>query len=130
MDRDGRRTDANSVTTAPPSEWPTKISGGRVGQCMADLVSVKTASRSAARVGRVRSSGPGSSPPPSLESGEVVVRPWPRASRDRIPAEGMRFLISEPKTAKERPDDPAPWWVTKSGPGALPGPEGGAGEVR
>ncbi len=124
-DRDGSRAEANSVTTAPPSEWPTRSSGGRAGQCMADWVRRRMARRSEASVARVRSSAaPDASPP------VVVVRPCPRASRDRMPADGRRFLTSALSTANERPDEPAPWWVTKSGPGGLPGPEEGAGEVR
>ena len=47
---------------------------------------------------------------------EVVVRPWPRASGDSMPALGASFLISELRTAKERPDDPAPWCVMNKGP--------------
>ncbi|KAK4158458.1 hypothetical protein C8A00DRAFT_39182 [Chaetomidium leptoderma] len=127
------RAQASSVTTAPPREWPTSMIGGRAGQCMADWVRVSTARRSDARVGRVRSSTT-TAAAPSLVGGEavvvVVVRPWPRASRDRIPAVGKRFLISAPRTANERPDEPAPWWVTNNGPGDLPGSEAGAGEVR
>lgn len=46
----------------------------------------------------------------------MVVRPCPRASRERIPAAGMAFRISVAKHAKERPEEPAPWWVTNRGP--------------
>lgn len=128
------KEDASSVTTAPPREWPTRRIGGREGQWRVDLVRVRMVRRSRARVGRVRSSEAlafGSAS--SVVSGEglvVVVSPCPRASMERMPAEGRRFLISAERTAKERPEDPAPWWVTKRGPGDLPGPEEGAGEVR
>jgi hypothetical protein len=122
---------------------------------MAVLVRVITESRSDASVARVRSSpslsfslsGASSSTPfaTAVEEEEeeekeegrvvvvvvvVVVSPCPRASSDRMPADGRRFLISDESTAKERPEEPAPWWVTKSGPGALPGPAEGAGEVK
>lgn len=63
--------------------------------------------RSEARVGRVRSSG---------RLGGEVVWPWSRASRERIPALGRWEVSSEKKAAKESPDEPAPWWVTISGP--------------
>ena len=33
-----------------------------------------------------------------------------------MPAEGMILRISDASVANERPDEPAPWWVTKSGP--------------
>lgn len=89
-----------------------------------------TVKRSVARVERLRSSGVGgacpvvSSPSPGSEEATVtVVEPWPRASRERMPALGRRLRISELRTAKERPEEPAPWCVTKSGP--LP-----TGEVR
>lgn len=103
--------------------------GGRSGQCMAARVSWMTVKRSVARVERLRSSGGGacsvvSPPSPGAEEGVVmVVEPWPRASRERMPALGRRLRISELRTAKERPEEPAPWWVTKRGP--LP-----TGEVR
>ena len=64
--------------------------------------------RSEARVGRERSSG--------LSEEKVVVVPWPRASKERTPAVGSSLRSSEVKAAKERPEEPAPWWVTKSGP--------------
>ncbi len=55
--------------------------------------------------------------PRAMPSGDVtVVEPWPRASSDSTPAEGRRLRISAPRTAKERPDEPAPWCITKSGP--------------
>jgi hypothetical protein len=45
----------------------------------------------------------------------TCVDPWPRASRERIPDPGSNFRISAVRAAKERPDEPAPWCVTKSG---------------
>lgn len=104
------------------------------GQDMALAVRRIALQRSWDRVPRERSVG-------SLGLGEVmVVRPWPRASRERMPAEGRRLRISEPRTAKERAEEPAPWWVTKRGPpvdGLAPGAGllvvegvGGSGEVR
>ena len=87
---------------------------GRVGQGRWVRVRWMVETRSEARVGRERSIGA------SEEEGEevvvVVVLPWPRASRERIPAVGRSLRSSEAKTAKERPEEPAPWWVTKSGP--------------
>lgn len=50
------------------------------------------------------------------EGGEAVVLPWPRASRDMMPAFGTRALISLARHAKDRPEEPAPWWVTNRGP--------------
>ena len=98
---------------------------------MADWVRRRMARRSAASVARVRSSAAaGASADPASSPRVVVVSPCPRASRDRMPADGRRFRISALSTANERPDEPAPWCVTKSGPGGLPGPEEGAGEVR
>jgi hypothetical protein len=58
----GRRTEANSVTTAPPREWPTSMMDGSEGQCMAAWVRVITAMRSDARVVSERS-GVSSFPP-------------------------------------------------------------------
>jgi len=58
-----------------------------------------------------------------------VVEPWPRASRERMPAFGSRLRISALRTANERPEDPAPWWVTKRGDLLLV-PLVAAGEVR
>ncbi|KAK3898013.1 hypothetical protein C8A05DRAFT_19327 [Staphylotrichum tortipilum] len=139
--REGRRTDANSVTTAPPSECPTINTGGRAGQCIASRVRARTASRSRARVGKVRSSpsafsSPASSPPAAPAAAEeaeervVVVNPCPLASTANTPAPGNRFLISAASTANDKPEDPAPWCMTKSGPPeGLPG-AAGAGEVR
>lgn len=46
----------------------------------------------------------------------MAVSPCPRASSDRIPAEEIIFRISEARQAKDRPEDPAPWWVMKRGP--------------
>jgi hypothetical protein len=129
----GRRTDANSVTTAPPREWPTRMMGGSEGQCMAAWVRVSTVRRSDARVVSDRSgvsSFPASPSPSPGTLDEVVVNPCPLASSDRIPAPGRRFLISAPSTAKDKPELPAPWCVTNSGPPGLPGPDAGAGEVR
>ncbi|KAH6650744.1 hypothetical protein F5144DRAFT_477796 [Chaetomium tenue] len=129
----GRRTDANSVTTAPPREWPTSMMGGSEGQCMAVCVRVSTARRSVARVVSERSgelSSPASpSPSPGTLDG-VMVNPCPLASSDKIPAPGRRFLISAPSTAKDKPELPAPWCETNNGPPGLPGPDPGAGEVR
>ena len=70
-------------------------------------VDVTMKCRSAARVGSVRSRG--------RSEGEVV-EPCARASRDSIPAVGRIEASSEKKVAKERPDEPAPWWVTIRGP--------------
>ena len=39
-----------------------------------------------------------------------------------MPAQGMILRISDASVANERPDEPAPWWVTKSGPLELPAP--------
>lgn len=64
--------------------------------------------KSAAKVSRLRSNTSG--------AGEIVVDPCPRASRESIPADGRRFLISDVRTAKDRPEEPAPWWVTNNGP--------------
>ena len=126
----GRRIDANSVTTAPPSEWPTSMMGGSEGQCMAAWVRVNTARRSDARVVSERS-GVSSFPPSApWDLAGMVVNPCPLASSERIPAAGRRFLISAPSTAKDKPELPAPWCVTNNGPPGLPGPEEGAGEVR
>ena len=58
-----------------------------------------TKARSAARVGRVRS---------SCSVGGVVVEPWPRASIEIMPAEGSILVSSAKKAAKERPEEPAP----------------------
>lgn len=69
-----------------------------------------TSTRSFESVGRLRS-----------WSFSVTVSPCPRASGDRIPAVGMIFRISEARGAKERPEEPAPWWVMKSGPPAVGG---------
>jgi len=46
----------------------------------------------------------------------VTVSPCPRASMDRIPAEEIIFRISEARQAKDRPEEPAPWWVMKRAP--------------
>lgn len=54
-------------------------------------------------------------------SSGVVVSPWPRASKERVPAAGSTFRISEAMRAKERPEEPAPWWVTNKGPEELGG---------
>ena len=51
----------------------------------------------------------------------IVVLPWPRASRERTPAFGRSLWISEVNAAKERPEEPAPWWVTKRGPSGTGG---------
>ncbi len=64
-------------------------------------------SRSEERVGRVKSSG---------VFRKLVVRPWARASSERMPAVGRMVLNDRKKVAKERPEEPAPWWVTIRGP--------------
>lgn len=46
----------------------------------------------------------------------MTVSPCPRASSDRIPAEEIIFRISEARQAKDKPEEPAPWWVMKRGP--------------
>jgi hypothetical protein len=74
-----------------------------------------TETRSAESVARLRSMMAG--------SGVRVVEPWPRASRDRMPAVGSFLRISAVRAAKERPEEPPPWCVTKRG--AVP-----MGEVR
>ena len=51
----------------------------------------------------------------------IVVLPCPRASRESTPALGRIFWSSDVKAAKERPDEPAPWWVTKRGPSGIGG---------
>ena len=81
--------------------------------------------RSELRVGRLRSRlgggsgsvelGTGASAELVSGVGRGVVSPWPRASRERMPASGRAFRISEARTAKERPEEPAPWWVMKRG---------------
>jgi len=50
------------------------------------------------------------------ESSEVTVSPWPRASRERMPADGRSFRIEVASKAKDRPAEPAPWCVMKRGP--------------
>jgi hypothetical protein len=126
----GRRTEANSVTTAPPREWPTNMMGGSEGQCIAAWVRVITARRSDARVVSERSGVSSFPPSATWDLAAMVVNPCPLASSDKMPAAGRRFLISAPSTAKDRPELPAPWCVTNNGPPGLPGPEEGAGEVR
>lgn len=64
---------------------------------------------------RLRSSGLGGSVVDVEGGGEIVVEPWPRASRERIPAEGSRFFSSDVRAAKERPEEPAPWCVMNRG---------------
>jgi hypothetical protein len=46
----------------------------------------------------------------------VTVSPWPRASRERMPADGRSFRIEVASKAKDRPAEPAPWCVMKRGP--------------
>ena len=111
---------AASTTTAPPRLCPTRIIPGSSAQPILSFVSCTTVNKSSLKVSKLRSSTPPASPPsgsrvPGLRRW-YTVSPWPRASRDRIPASGTAFLISEAQTAKERPEEPAPWWVTKSGP--------------
>lgn len=103
---------AKSVTTAPPRLCPTSTTGGSSVHPIAFCTSSTTAHRSEDNVDRERSMAP-------------VVSPWPRASGERIPAPGRRLRISEARIAKERPQEPAPWWVMKSGE-----PPPGDGEVR
>jgi hypothetical protein len=91
---------ATSVTTAPPREWPMRINGGISFQLIWFLVFSNTVRKSALNVSRLRSNTSG--------SGVMMVDPWPRASRDNIPADGRRFRISDVKTAKDRPEEPAP----------------------
>lgn len=85
---------------------------GSFGQERWADVEVTMKCRSAARVGRVRSRG--------RSVGEVV-EPWARASRERMPAVGRTEVSSEKKVAKDRPEEPAPWWVTIRGPLELGG---------
>jgi hypothetical protein len=103
----GRFVLATSVTTAPPREWPIRRIGGVVGQENFVAVEFRMNCRSAARVVKVRSCG--------VKSDEDV-RPWSRASRESIPAFGSRGVRAAKKAAKESPDEPAPWWVTRRGP--------------
>ena len=100
------------VTTAPPREWPIRMMGGGVGRLSLGSVWVRMWTRSALRVSSDRSGVPWE---------EVVVLPWPRASRERTPAFGRIFWIAVVKTANERPEEPAPWWVTKRGPSSSGG---------
>lgn len=84
-----------------------------VRQDMISAVFSSTVTRSALSVARERSNG-------SSEGAEVPmvvirVEPWPRASRDRIPAAGSSLRISALRVAKDRPEEPAPWCVTKRG---------------
>ena len=51
----------------------------------------------------------------------VVVSPCPRASRDSTPAPGSALRSSKPTTANDRPDEPAPWCITKRGAALLVG---------
>lgn len=101
---------ARSVTTAPPRLCPTSTTGGSSFHPIASFTASTTAHRSDDSVASERSMAP-------------CVSPWPRASGERIPAPGRRLRISEARTAKERPHEPAPWWVMKRG-------EPGVGEVR
>lgn len=95
------------VITAPPREWPIRRIGGREDKESFFAVDSRTKRRSEESVGRVRSSG---------VVGEEVVRPWARASSDRMPAVGSRGLRALKKVAKERAEEPAPWWVMMRGP--------------
>ena len=58
---------------------------------------------------------------PAEGGGVCVVLPWPRASIERTPPEGVIARNSLVKAAKERPDEPAPWCVTMRGPEGLGG---------
>jgi len=53
----------------------------------------------------------------------MIEEPWPRAEREMMPALGRRVRIWRAKRAKDRADEPAPWWQTKRG--SLAGFEGG-----
>jgi hypothetical protein len=53
----------------------------------------------------------------------MIEEPWPRAERERIPASGRRERMWRAKRAKDRAEEPAPWWQTKRG--FLAGFEGG-----
>jgi hypothetical protein len=70
-----------------------------------------TVTRSALSVARERSNGSSE----GLEVPKLAIRvePWPRASKDRTPAAGSSLRISAVRVAKERPEEPAPWCVTK-----------------
>ena len=82
-------------------------------QDMTSVVFSITDTRSALSVARERSNG--SSEGLEVSKLEVRVEPWPRASRDRMPAAGSSLRISAVSVAKERPEEPAPWCVTKRG---------------
>lgn len=73
-----------------------------------------TSSKSWVKVGKLKSmtspSGKGD------EEFVVDVSPCSRASKESTPAVGRAFRISEANCANERPEEPAPWWATKSGP--------------
>lgn len=90
-----------------------------MGQPSFFCVKSMTSSKSWLRVGKLRSIG--------SESDEtdraflVVVSPCSRASKESTPAVGSAFRTSEAKCANDRPEDPAPWWVTKRGPFAMDG---------
>ena len=93
---------AREVTIAPPRLWPTRIVGGRVGQERWDFVRFIMLRASVARVSMLKSVIS------SSESGLVIMEPWFRASRLRIPASGSLARMCWAHTAKERPDAPAP----------------------
>ena len=46
----------------------------------------------------------------------MMVAPWYLASGAIMPADGNLFRISKVNVAKDKPDEPAPWCMTKSGP--------------
>ena len=108
---------ARSVTIAPPRLWPTRTVGGREGQDIWVEVRFIMCKASEERVEMLKSRIS------SLVEGCVIVEPWARASRLRIPASGSLCLMFWAKTAKERPEAPAPWWQMKRGP--FLGSEGG-----
>lgn len=90
---------ATWVITAPPREWPIKRMGGFGDQESLVAVEERMKRRSAERVSRVRSRG---------VEGDEVVRPWERASIERMPAVGRWAEMDLKKVAKDRPDEPAP----------------------
>lgn len=71
-----------------------------------------TKARSSASVVKLRSWLGGEVP----EEVVVVVWPWPLASGESTPAFGTSFRNSFANAANDRPEDPAPWWVTIRGP--------------
>ena len=103
----GGAVEARWVITAPPRECPMRRIGGGLDHESLVAVAVRTKRRSVARVGSVRSRD---------VDGLEVVGPWARASIERMPAVGRTLDSDWKKAANERPDEPAPWWVTIRGP--------------